>query len=68
MLGKSINGVDPCEILTEYAEKEAELVGASRIQINTKRAGVVRKFLNLGFESVQFVIEKQIKTFVTPVI
>lgn len=61
MLGKAVNGVDPCEILVEYAEQEAKRVGVSRIQIHTKRTGVVRKFLNLGFDCVQFVIEKQIQ-------
>lgn len=61
MLGKSVNGVDPCVILVEYAEKECERLNLRAIRINTKRTGVVRKFLNLGFESVQFVIEKEIQ-------
>lgn len=60
MLGKAVNGVDPCVILVEYAEREAKRLNLSKLRINTKRGGVVRKFISLGFDSVQFVIEKSI--------
>lgn len=61
MLGKAVAGIDPCVILNEYAEQEAKRLNLSKIRINTKRAGVVRKFLDLGFDSVEFVIEKTIQ-------
>lgn len=61
MLGKSVNGIDPCVILDEYATAEAKRLGLSKIRINTKRPAVVRKFLTMGFDSVFFTIEKSIQ-------
>lgn len=61
MAGKAINGVDPCKILNEWAEYYCKHEGLNKIQINTKRVGVVKKFIGLDFSISQFVIERQIQ-------
>lgn len=60
MLGDGKGEVDPIKALITYGEKLCESRGLRKLIVNTKRAGVAKRFINLGFSVKYISLEKEI--------